>query len=128
MEAYYLETKVAMNDEGEWVADLDILRGLADPRLEVRGLEGKKCAHGSTFASLGPEIVSIDCWEEILEPPNQILVLRSGGSWMARLAAVSIAYSRGYRCICLPTDHPICWTCILCGLQVDTGETILLVY
>jgi hypothetical protein len=128
MEAYYLETKVAMNDEGEWVADLDILRGLADPRLEVQGLEGKKCAHGSTFASLGPEIVSIDCWEEILEPPNQILVLRSGGSWMARLAAVSIAYSRGYRCICLPTDHPICWTCILCGLQLDTGETILLVY
>ncbi|KAF7165377.1 hypothetical protein CNMCM6106_001567 [Aspergillus hiratsukae] len=87
MEAYYLETKVAMNDEGEWVADLDILRGLADPRLEVRGLEGKKCAHGSTFANLGFEIVSIDCWEEILEPPNQILVLRSGGSWMARLAA-----------------------------------------
>jgi hypothetical protein len=128
MEAYYLETKVAMNDEGEWVADLDILRGLADPRLEVRGLEGKNCAHGSTFANLGLEIVSIDCWEEILEPPNQILVLRSGGSWMARLAAVSIAYSRGYRCICLPTDRPICWACVLSGLQLDAGEIILLVY
>ncbi|RLL97341.1 hypothetical protein CFD26_106249 [Aspergillus turcosus] len=128
MEAYYLETKVAMNDEGEWVADLDILRGLADPRLEVRGLEGKKCAHGSTFANLGLEIVSIDCWEEILEPPNQILVLRSGGSWMARLAAVSIAYSRGYRCICLPTDRPICWACVLSGLQLDAGDIILLVY
>ncbi|GIK05453.1 hypothetical protein Aspvir_009563 [Aspergillus viridinutans] len=51
MEAYYLETKVAMNDGGEWVADLDILRGLADPRLEVRGLEGNNCVHGNPRAA-----------------------------------------------------------------------------
>jgi hypothetical protein len=40
MDAYYIETVVCVNDRGEWVGDLDILKGLRDRDREVK--EGKR--------------------------------------------------------------------------------------
>ncbi|KGO75808.1 hypothetical protein PITC_033920 [Penicillium italicum] len=77
MEAYYVETVVSINDGGQWVGDIDILKGLRN--LEVGGpeLAGVKCTHDPSFAISGLKIISIDCWEEILDPPTGVLVLRS---------------------------------------------------
>ncbi|GKZ35790.1 hypothetical protein AbraIFM66950_006585 [Aspergillus brasiliensis] len=136
MEAYYLQTTVSVNDGGEWVGDVDILKGLSDVRFSVYPFSEGSCDHDPTFRAAAAEMVSIDCWEEILDPPDGVLVLRStpvtpAGSgnwqWMVRLAAISMASSKKYRCFCLPLDQNICWTCVVGYLGVD-GEKKLVVY
>ncbi|OJJ77940.1 hypothetical protein ASPBRDRAFT_50758 [Aspergillus brasiliensis CBS 101740] len=136
MEAYYLQTTVSVNDGGEWVGDVDILKGLSDVRFSVYPFSERSCDHDPTFRAAAAEMVSIDCWEEILDPPDGVLVLHStpvtpDGSgnwqWMVRLAAISMASSKKYRCFCLPLDRNICWTCVVSYLGVE-GEKKLVVY
>ncbi|KIA75569.1 hypothetical protein HK57_00672 [Aspergillus ustus] len=114
MEAYHLETRISMYDGAEWVADLDILRSLKEsPNLSTLGIHNEACGHNLSVQSCGVKFVSIDCWEELLSPPEKPMVLRSGASWMARLTGVSIAFSRGVKCFLLPTDKEFCWTCVV---------------
>lgn len=137
MEAYYVETVVSINDWGQWVGDIDILKGLRN--LEVGGpdLAGVKCIHDPSFAMSGLKMISIDCWEEILDPPTGVLVLRStpathGRSehwqWMVRLAATSVGFSRKYKCICLPVDRPFCWTCVAYKMGRSGERNVLLIF
>lgn len=136
MEAYYLQTTISVNDGGEWVGDVDILQGLTDVQFLVYLFSRGSCNHDPSFRAAAIEMVSIDCWEEILDPPDGVLVLRStpvapDGSerwqWMVRLAAISMASSRKFKCFCLPLDRDICWTCVVRYLGVD-GEKKLVVY
>lgn len=136
MEAYYVETVVSVNDGGEWVGDLDILKGLADLKIGRNESTNSECSHDPSFTAAGVGMVSIDCWEEILDPPEGFLVLRSTpGScdrsrycqWMVRLAAVGIASSRKYECICLPVDTQSCWTCAVGKLRADHEPKVLFV-
>jgi hypothetical protein len=114
MEAYYLETKVSLYDGGEWVADLDILKALEHSRAWVPDLppSAGPCSHNTPNPWCGTRLVSIDCWEEMLCPPSNSLVLRPGPSWMARLAGLSIGVSKRYTCVCLPRDTGFCWSCV----------------
>ncbi|GLA81319.1 hypothetical protein AtubIFM56815_004963 [Aspergillus tubingensis] len=138
MEAYYLQTTISVNDGGEWVGDVDILKGLTDVQFPAypsfsRGL----CNHDSSFQTAllkSAGMVSIDCWEEILDPPEGVLVLRStpvtsndsrNWQWMVRLAAISMASSKGYKCFCLPLDRDICWTCIVGQIGTDGGKQLV---
>ncbi|PWY92995.1 hypothetical protein BO94DRAFT_564195 [Aspergillus sclerotioniger CBS 115572] len=136
MEAYYLETTVAVNDGGEWVGDIDILKGLRDAQMLVHPLSDSACPHDPSFTAAGAAMTTIDCWEEILDPPKGVLVLRStpatpGGfrnwQWMVRLAAVSMASLRNYQCICIPLDRIVCWSCVVSRLGVDR-DRMLVVY
>ncbi|KAL4878202.1 hypothetical protein BJY04DRAFT_229923 [Aspergillus karnatakaensis] len=131
MEAYNLETQISMYDKGEWVADLNILKSLGSyPGLRACGMHDKQCGHNTSISSCGMELVSVDCWEELLSPADRPMILRSGGSWMARLTALSIAYRRGYRCFLLPTNKTFCWTCVVEEARsCDIGEhRVLFVY
>ncbi|OQE39009.1 hypothetical protein PENCOP_c007G05680 [Penicillium coprophilum] len=140
MEAYYAETAVSVNDKGEWLGDLDILKGLRDLEMVDLDPADSKCTHDPAFAAAGVKFISIDCWEEILDPPSGLLVLRSASGtpttenrrgtwrWMVRLAAVSIARSRKYRCICLPVDGSFCWTCVIDKTNDGKDNNVLLVY
>lgn len=140
MEAYYVETAVSVNDRGEWVGDLDILKGLRYLEIGVPDPADSTCIHDPSFAVAGVKVISIDCWEEILDPPSGLLVLRSAPAtpathdrrghwqWMVRLAAVSIARSRKYRCICLPVDRSFCWTCVVDKIDAGQERNVLLVY
>jgi hypothetical protein len=140
MDAYYIETAVSVNDRGEWVGDLDILEGLRHLEIGVPGPTESKCTHDPSFPVAGIKLISIDCWEEILDPPGGLLVLRSAPAtlstndrrghwqWMVRLAAVSIARSRKYRCICLPVDRSFCWTCVVDKIDADEERNVLFVY
>ncbi|CAG8085264.1 unnamed protein product [Penicillium salamii] len=76
LEAYYVETTISVNDAGEWVGDVDILKGLRNLELEVEDLT-EKCSQDQSFTSAGLKMISIDCWEEILDPPDGVLLLRS---------------------------------------------------
>ncbi len=122
MEAYNLETRISMYDQGEWVADLNILESLtSSPNLRVCGVHCRQCGHDPSIAASGAELVSIDCWEELLSTADKPMVLRSGSSWMVRLTGVSIAYSRGFRCFLLPVHKEFCWTCVV--EEAETGES-----
>lgn len=125
-----------MNDAGEWVGDVDILKGLRNLELGVGDLT-EKCLHDQSFTSAGLKMISIDCWEEILDPPDGVLLLRSTPAaldqgrqwqWMVRLAAASIAFSRQYRCICLPLDRSFCWTCVVGKISTQSKKNVLLIY
>ncbi|BCS21457.1 uncharacterized protein APUU_21889S [Aspergillus puulaauensis] len=121
MEAYNLETRISMYDRAEWVADLNILESLtSSPNLKVCGVYGRQCDHDPSIAASGAELVSIDCWEELLSTADRPMVLRSGSSWMVRLTGVSIAYSRGFKCFLLPAHKEFCWTCVV--EEADTGQ------
>ncbi|KAL4935859.1 hypothetical protein BDV06DRAFT_228419 [Aspergillus oleicola] len=117
MEAYHLETRISMHDQGEWVADLNILEALDSfPDMEICGVLDQECDHIKSFSACESELVAIDCWEELLLPPKKPMVLRSGSSWMVRLTAASIAYAQGYNCFLLPTDKSFCWSCAVEGV------------
>ncbi|PYI27959.1 hypothetical protein BP00DRAFT_459790 [Aspergillus indologenus CBS 114.80] len=134
LEAYYLETTISVNDGGEWVGDIDILKGLKDAQMLLHPLSESTCSHNMNFAAADAAMVSIDCWEEILDPPSGTLVLRStpaisDGSrswqWMVRLAAISLASSSKYQCICLPLHGPVCWTCVVSKLGSGKDRTLV---
>lgn len=135
-EAYYVEAVVSAFDGSEWIGDLDILKGLRNMRLGEDIFSDSVCTsnppHDPSFSAAGAEMVTIDCWEEILDPPKRFLMLRSSSDtqnrslrwqWMVRLAAVSIASSKRYECICLPLDRDFCWTCRLQPLMKFNQRT-----
>lgn len=135
-EAYFVEAVVSVKDRGDWVGDLDILKGLKYLKTMLAGPSEKTCSHDPQFAAAGVEMTSIDCWEEILNPPDGFLVLRSAPrsprergywQWMVRLAAVAIASSRNYKCICLPTEAVFCWTCLVGRIRADDSRRVLFI-
>ncbi|KAL3450505.1 hypothetical protein BJX65DRAFT_315963 [Aspergillus insuetus] len=128
MDAYYLETKVSLYDGGEWVADLDILKALEHSRAWAPDPlpSSGSCSHNTPFPWCGMQLVSIDCWEEILCPPPDSLVLRSGHSWMASLAGLSVGVSKRYTCVCLPKAEEFCWSCVANVVDSTRNKTDLL--
>lgn len=119
------------------MGDLDILKGLRNLELGGPDFADVKCIHDPSFAVAGLKMTSIDCWEEILDPPNGVLELRSTlatddrsghWQWMVRLASASVAFSRKYRCMCLPVDRAFCWTCVADKISAYGERNVLLIY
>lgn len=136
MEAYFVEAVVSINDGGDWVGDLNILEGLRELEKGVVLSTQRTCSHDPSFAATRAKMVSIDCWEEILDPPEGFLVLRSTPDthhkagywqWMVRLAAVGIASSKKYRCICLPLGQGFCWECLVGRLRTEDKQNVLFI-
>ncbi|MCJ1326097.1 hypothetical protein MMC10_002761 [Thelotrema lepadinum] len=90
----YIESVVSVRDRGRWVADLDMLS-----TMNIAGIPKKNpspctdVAHQS-WRNVRLSYVSIDDWEELLDPPLESYgIFRAKGNWAARLAAVSIVLS-----------------------------------
>ncbi|KAL9623101.1 MAG: hypothetical protein Q9160_002615 [Pyrenula sp. 1 TL-2023] len=87
--AYLLETVVSAYDRGQRIADVDLLKGLS------------QCKHGwgdsvSAENAIQSDLVAIDNWCELLDPPMQRSIVRAWCNPFARLAIVAIAAQRGY--------------------------------
>ncbi|KAL3422791.1 hypothetical protein PVAG01_04538 [Phlyctema vagabunda] len=54
---------------------------------------------------------SIDNWDELLDPPDTVCVLRAHGNWLARLSLMSVCWHLEYVIFVLPKNP--CWSC--CG-------------
>ena len=86
----YLESVVSVRDRGRWVADLALLS------IGATVLPMSKCgpctdASHLSSRNLRGSYVSIDDWEELLDPPFESCgIFRAKGNWAARLAVVSI--------------------------------------
>ena len=107
--AFFSETRVSVLSQGAWVADVDLLGGIESRQLH------QECADHTH--SCGPpkgdmKCISIDNWEEILDPPKGLGIVRATGGWIARLSAVAIFTQMGYLCLVVQGDSPICWDCI----------------
>ena len=61
------------------------------------------------------QLVSINSWEELLDPPaglgvSSIGVVRAFDNWHARVATMSVSVQMGLRTVVLPTE-PLCTVC-----------------
>lgn len=126
-QATILETLIRAYDKGKWVADLDVIKSMQEGRL-FRRFTAPRCVHDdddpavqkqTVAAQIGKasnkQLISIDNWEELLDPPEQlgiatVGVVRACGSWHARLAAMSVSVQRRHRTMVMPT-HPLCTYC-----------------
>ena len=121
-EVTVLESLVSVYDRQRWTADIDIVDNFADYTQEWEHqrhylANGRRfpCTHTPGPTSSPAEefvkqvaelydrqLISIDSWEELLDPPERlgthnIGVFRAAGNWQAKLAAFSVCRQLGYR-------------------------------
>ena len=124
-----VETALSVHEQGEWVADLDVLKAIANPSLynflgksncPFCGLTNKGLVgvdeHGAT---------AISNWTELLNPPDtKFSIVKAFDNWEARLAATVIAVATGQPAMVMP-DH-WCWSCMLHGSPtLDEGLILI---
>lgn len=110
-EIFLLESVVAVQDNGNWIADIDVIeieKGGTDVIEQFHCTE--ECASKALDHS---DVVSIDCWEELLDPPPCTGVFRARGNWAARLAVASILaqQGKGHAAVVIGSES-ICWHCL----------------
>lgn len=92
-EVFLVESVISVLERGNWVADLDIL---AIDFEKISNLKmSRSCPGHDEDGDLIFDYTSIDCWEELLDPPPSVGIFRAHGNWAARLAAVSIMWQKG---------------------------------
>jgi hypothetical protein len=115
-EASYVEAVVSAHDQGEWVADLNILKNAS-----CLWKTPPSCSHPTpenwVSAGIGT-LVSVDNWNELLDPPKHIAIARATGSWLARTALSTVGLQMGYIVILTPEvidqqkARTVCWSCV----------------
>lgn len=126
----FLESVISVRDKGQWVADIDPLPLLtptvAFPNADLirsridtgvfRQIEPRRECQHSRDCKPNHDAVSVDSWEEILDIPNGMFVVRTGGNWVSRLALTMVALqqlrkaSTHFAITVCPTD--VCWACV----------------
>lgn len=111
-EIFLLESVVAVQDNGKWVADIDVLE-LEKNCPDV--IEHFNCDQDcmSDIVESHEDLVSIDSWEELLDLPPCTGVLRAKGNWVARLAAAAVLAQQenDNRAVIVGVEK-ICWRCL----------------
>lgn len=110
---FLLESLISVYDQGQWVADLDVLRSLSRALNQIERAPGQCMSsapqHPKSAVPLFP-LTAIDNWEEFLDKPESPGIVRASGNWTARLALTVLSLDRGdatYILKGLP-----CWRCI----------------
>ena len=82
---FLAEAVVSVRDSGRWIADIDVVG--AQPENYVWNIA---CQCNNRNESFSKAYISIDTWEELLDPPLAVGIFRANGNWAARLAAICI--------------------------------------
>lgn len=85
---HFVESFISVHDRGQWVADIDA------SGLQECDTISEDCLCDENF-EYKPDLTAIDCWEELLDAPDNIAVMRARGNWISRLAAVAIRAQLG---------------------------------
>ncbi|PTB48833.1 hypothetical protein M431DRAFT_500766 [Trichoderma harzianum CBS 226.95] len=112
-EIFLLESVVSVQDNGNWVADIDVIdMEKSCPDIIEKFSCDQSCSAADPEESHGDK-VSIDSWEELLDPPPCIGIFRAKKNWAARLAAASILVQqgKGYSAL-IVGDERVCWSCL----------------
>jgi hypothetical protein len=108
VEAYYVEAAIGVYDGKEWVADVDILEVFRHKLSRII----PKCKFRHNTALPKEELckfVAIDSWEELLDSPPEIGIVRAHKNWQARLASAALSIQLGHETRILPDQ--VCWAC-----------------
>ncbi|KAF2681915.1 hypothetical protein K458DRAFT_371176 [Lentithecium fluviatile CBS 122367] len=120
VEAHYIEAAIGLYDRGKWVADLNILNIFKHRLSRIV----PPCTHHREHSAPIDEtskFVTIDSWEELLDSPTEIGVVRARGNWQARLAAAAISIQRGHETRIVP--EKTCWSCCLALKRIPPLNT-----
>ena len=107
-----LESVISVRDSGEWVADVNILGPLKEDERVCRLDPPKRCGHPENLAPT-PPIMSVECWDDVLDSPDGNFLVKAHGNWLARLAITAVLANHCKRVkritICSPS---VCWQCV----------------
>ena len=155
-QVFLVESVMSVYDAGEWVADLDVLKifnGEYEHCLPVPRSRAKKaCAHPEDlYKSILENFAVIDSWEEVLDTPPAVGLIRAHKNWSARLAtsvilsqassesegdhddavrALKIDTCPGTgRIMVLENSDNVCWVCVYRRLRkqisMDSGSPVI---
>jgi hypothetical protein len=125
-----IETAISAYDGSTWVADLDIavpfagndfsfgraVQGCRQTCREVNseGIDTEVCSGlQSSFDAVAAahrfdNIIAIDSWYEILDPPQcDVIAIRAASNWVARLALAAACTKKG--CYVVIANKTSCW-------------------
>lgn len=107
-----LECVISVRDSGEWVADVNILGALGGESSVYKLDQPKRCGHPENLAPTLP-IMSVECWNDVLDSPDGNFLVKAHGNWPARLAITAVLANHSKRVkritICPPS---VCWQCL----------------
>ena len=83
-----LESVISIRDSDRWIADIDILRALEEGPI-YRISPRVPCNHPKDSAP-SKSLISVGCWEDVLDHHDGLLVVKAQGNWVARLAATAL--------------------------------------
>lgn len=103
----FVEGVISVHDRGIWVADLNLM----DLKVVAASFT---CLCNSERGIADVELTSIDSWEELLDAPDNLGVVRAHGNWAARLAAVAIRHQQGHQntTYVVPSEVDPCLKCL----------------
>lgn len=114
-EIFLLEAVVSVQDKGKWVADFDVLSLEREPPDIISCSCERRTARRPEPLPNTDNILSIESWDEFLDPPPCIGVLHTHGNWVARLAAscALIQQGNGHTVVILRDgENNLCWKCL----------------
>jgi hypothetical protein len=127
-----LESIISVYDKSEWVADIDFMK-VMEILAQCRLASSSTCKTSindhrlENVAKLGT-MVSLDTWDEILDPPKSMAVARAFNNPFARLAvaAVLAQMQMGEKetrqiLLCPPHDD----VCLTCSQRGDLKDAVL---
>jgi len=123
-----LECIISVHDAGKWVADVDILAAMGSSKIDrvsVSHATDDVCQEDHS-----KEVISLENWDEILDMPSAVSVVRAWGNPSARLAVASVLAqlqnvepARRIR-ICPPKMK----MCLFCFPKAVDSEDCVLIY
>lgn len=109
-QVFLVESVISVQDKGKWVADIDVLEW---EKSETQIVEFQCHCQRDEPPPSEEDILSLETWDEILDPPASVGVIRANGNWAARLAAVTILAQKGQsHAAAVLGNDPICWRCL----------------
>lgn len=106
-DVHFIEAVVSVRDRGVWVADIDVLGCL--PNLAETEATKHLCTCHQPLARLESEVISIDTWDELLDPPQSTAIVRS---WVGRLSTACVAQQKlPNHLVVVLADELKCWKC-----------------
>ncbi|KAH8748742.1 hypothetical protein BGZ57DRAFT_776386 [Hyaloscypha finlandica] len=133
VEASLVEGFIQVNDNGRWIADLDILsafkRGCSQfdhdyyykPRCEHEKSPNKEYNMGARDLCDMYPMTAIESWEEFLERPEGPAVVRASKNWLARIATAALGVQRHDRVL---VGEEVCWECFLDLANVGGADIV----
>ena len=122
-QASFVGSVISAYDRGVWVGDLDILRSLE----KIERLKSQCYCEDRRLAPISARaLLSLESWDEILDPPNASSVIRASGNWPARLAIIAtLVQNRGndeslpFRptALIIVCPRSTCWECALPNVE-----------